>query len=60
MKLVPPNERRWRDQAGAGVGIGFRTPGGLDWLFSYGYGINAIREGDRGSQEFAVALEKTF
>jgi hypothetical protein len=60
MKLVPPNENQWRDQLGAGTGIGFRTPGNLDWLVSYGYGPDAPREGGRGSQEIAVALEKSF
>ena len=58
--LVPPNLKKWYDRSGVGAGIGFRGPGSLDWLVSYGDGINANHDGGRDNQEFAVALERAF
>ncbi len=60
MKLVPPNEPVWISRSGVGAGIGFRTPGRLDWIVSYGYGINATRDGGPGNHEIALALEHSF
>ena len=45
---------------GVGAGVGFRGFWGVDMLISYGYGFEAIRNGHRGGQEVAVALEKQF
>jgi hypothetical protein len=60
MKLVPPNLQTWIGRSGVGAGIGFRALGGLDWLISYGYGINPTPDGGHGNHEFAVALERSF
>jgi len=59
-RAVPPDQPNWRSLPGVGAGVGFRTFWGVDVLISYGYGFEAIRNGDRGGQEVAIALQKQF
>ena len=60
MKPVPPATPDWDNIFGVGAGVSFRALWDIDWLISYGYGINAIRDGDRGGHEVGLALEKKF
>jgi len=60
LKPVPPAASDWHNIFGVGAGVSFRALWDIDWLISYGYGINAIRDGDRGGHEVGLALEKNF
>jgi hypothetical protein len=60
LKQVPPAQQDWDNIFGIGVGVGFRAPWGINTLLTYGYGFNAVRDGDRGGHELALALEKSF
>jgi hypothetical protein len=57
---VAPMARDYDNYFGTGAGISFRGPWKSDVLFSYGYGFNAVRNGDRGGHEIAVGLERQF
>jgi hypothetical protein len=57
---VAPQDGRWHHYIGIGAGVSFRALGGTDVLLSYGYGVNALRDGRHGSHEIAIALEKQF
>ena len=50
----------WHSFFGVGAGIGFNTFWDTTFLISYGYGINAVRNGDRGGHEVGIALERKF
>ena len=52
--------RDWHSFLGAGAGLSFRGPWATDIIVSYGYGFNALRNGDRGGHEVGLALEKQF
>ena len=58
IKPVPPESPDWNNIFGVGAGLNFRAFGDIDFLISYGYGINAIRRGDHGGHEVGLALEK--
>jgi hypothetical protein len=57
---VPPLEREFHNYFGVGAGISVRGPWKTDTLLSYGYGINAVRNGHRGGNEVALGLERQF
>jgi hypothetical protein len=57
---VPPLAREYDNYFGAGAGVSFRGPWRTDFLLSYGYGFNAVRNGDRGGHEVALGLERQF
>ncbi len=57
---VPPLAREYHNYFGVGTGFSFRGPWDTDMLLSYGYGVNAIRNGDRGGHEVALGLERQF
>jgi hypothetical protein len=57
---VPPLAPEYHNYVGVGSGVSFRGPWKTDFLLSYGYGINAERNGDRGGHEVALGLEKQF
>ncbi len=57
---VPPLARDYDNYFGVGAGASFRGPWKIDFLLSYGYGFNAVRNGDRGGHEVALGLEKQF
>lgn len=50
----------WHSYIGVGTGLGFNALWNTDFLVSYGYGVNAVRNGDRGGHEVGFALEKKF
>jgi hypothetical protein len=50
----------WHHFVGVGAGVSFRALWNINGLLSYGYGVNAIREGRHGGHEVALALEKQF
>ncbi len=60
VKPVPPDPPDWDNIFGIGTGLSFRAIRNIDWLISYGYGINAIRDGTRGAHEIGLALQKQF
>lgn len=60
IKPVAPQPREWDNYFGVGAGLGFRAWWDVDVLVSYGYGFNAVRNGDRGGHEVGLALEKKF
>lgn len=57
---VAPQDGQWHNYTGLGVGLGCRVFANIDLLVSYGYGINALRDGTHGGHEIALALEKQF
>jgi hypothetical protein len=57
---VPPLEREYHNYFGVGSGVSFRAPWKTDVLLSYGYGINAVRNGGHGGHEVALGLERQF
>jgi hypothetical protein len=57
---VAPMARDYDNYFGVGAGVSFRGPWKTDFLVSYGYGINAVRNGDRGGHEIALGLERHF
>ena len=57
---VPPQSRESHNYFGVGAGVSFHGFWKTDWLISYGYGINAVRNGDRGGNEIGLALERKF
>jgi hypothetical protein len=57
---VPPETRDTHNYFGVGMGLSFRALWDTDFLVSYGYGINAVRNGEHGGQEIGLALEKKF
>jgi hypothetical protein len=57
---VPPEARDTHNYFGVGTGLSFRALWDTDFLVSYGYGINAVRDGERGGQELGLAMEKKF
>ncbi|HUJ10981.1 MAG TPA: hypothetical protein VL171_13235 [Verrucomicrobiae bacterium] len=59
-RSVPPDDDAKRILPGVGTGVGFRSFWQTDVLLSYGYGFNAVRNGDRGGHEVAVGLERKF
>ena len=60
IKSPPPAPDDWHNYFGVGAGLGFRGPWHTDWLVSYGYGINAVRNGEHGGHEIGLALERVF
>ena len=50
----------WHGLFGVGAGIGFRAFGEVDLLLTYGYGVDAVRNGNHGGHEFGIALERKF
>jgi hypothetical protein len=46
--------------AGTGSGVSFQGPWETQWLFGYGYGINAQRRGDHGGHELFTQMSKQF
>jgi len=60
LKPVPPAAPDWDNIFGVGAGLSFHALWNVDWLISYGYGINAVRDGNRGGHEIGLALEKQF
>jgi hypothetical protein len=60
LKPVPPEAPDWHNIFGVGAGLSFRAFWDIDWLLSYGYGINALRDGHHGGQEIGLALQKKF
>ena len=60
LKPVPPEASDWHNIFGVGAGLSFHAFWDVDWLISYGYGINAVRTGDHGGHEVGLALEKKF
>ncbi len=57
---VPPGDGDWHNYFGIGVGLGCRAWFNTRVLLTYGYGFNAIRNGERGGHEISLALEKHF
>lgn len=57
---VQPLARDYDNYFGVGAGVSVRVGRNIDLLVSYGYGVNAIRNGDRGGHEVAIGLEKNF
>ncbi len=60
IKPPPPEPGEYHNYLGVGAGVGFRGPWKSNWLVSYGYGINAVREGEHGGHEVSLAFEKKF
>jgi len=60
VKPVPPEPPDWHNVLGVGSALSFRTLWDTDLLISYGYGINAVRDGHHGSDEIGLALQKQF
>lgn len=60
VKPVPPEAPDWHNLLGVGTALSFRAIGDIDWLISYGYGINAVRDGHNGGHEIGLALQKKF
>ncbi len=60
LKQVPPGPDEWHNFFGVGTGLSFRAFWETNWLLTYGYGINAVRNGDHGGHEIGVAMEKTI
>jgi hypothetical protein len=60
LKPVPPEAPDWDNFFGVGAGVSFRALWDVDWLISYGYGVNAVRHGNHGGHEVGIALEKKF
>jgi hypothetical protein len=50
----------WHNFFGVGAGLSFFAPWQTRVLVNYGYGFNAIRNGDRGGHEVGLTLEKRF
>jgi len=59
-KPVPPAAGDWHNLLGVGAGVSLRAFWGIRTLVTYGYGINAVRNGNHGNHEIALALEKSF
>src|SRR6185295_11727983 len=59
-KLVPPQDNQWHHYFGAGAGVSFQTIWDIKTVVSYGYGFNAVRNGDHGAHEIGLALQKEF
>jgi len=57
---VPPEDRDTHNYFGVGTGVSFRAWWDTDFLVSYGYGFNAVRDGEHGGHEIGLALEKKF
>ena len=55
-----PTRVKYLRDIGIGTGLSFRALKNIDWLISYGYGINALREGTRGGHELGLALQREF
>lgn len=51
---------KWRPFTGLGAGLSCRAWWDTDVLVSYGYGVQAVRDGHRGGHEIALALERRF
>jgi hypothetical protein len=60
LDVVTGSADEWHSVFGVGAGVSFRTFWDVEMLVSYGYGINAVRNGDRGGHEIGLALEKKF
>ncbi len=50
----------WHSFVGVGAGVSFRAVWDIHALITYGYGVNAVRNGDHGGHEVGLALEKNF
>lgn len=50
----------WQSATGLGAGVSLTGPFGGEFLVSYGYGIDAIRKGERGGQEVAFKFFMSF
>jgi hypothetical protein len=57
---VLPLATEYHNYFGTGAGVSFRGPWNSDVLLSYGYGFNALRNGDHGGHEVALGVEKEF
>jgi hypothetical protein len=55
-----PQPADFHNYFGTGAGLGFLGPCRTRCLLTYGYGINAVRNGDRGGHEVGLAVEKQF
>jgi hypothetical protein len=53
-------EDDWNDYTGAGCGVSFRAFWGVHTLIQYGYGFDAVRNGETGGHEIGLAFEKKF
>jgi hypothetical protein len=51
---------QWHSFIGVGTGVSFRTVWDIHALVTYGYGVNAVRNENRGGHEVGLALEKQF
>jgi len=60
VKPVPPELPDWHNIFGVGAGLSFRAFWDINWLVTYGYGINALRDGDHGGHEIGLGLQKEF
>ena len=60
LKPVPPEPDNWHNYFGVGAGLGLRAWWNTQALVSYGYGINAVRDGRNGGHEVGLGLEKKF
>lgn len=60
LRGVPPLSADWHNYFGTGAGLSFVTIGDIRALVNYGYGINALRNGDRGGHEIGLALQRQF
>ncbi|HTS19457.1 MAG TPA: hypothetical protein VMP11_17915 [Verrucomicrobiae bacterium] len=60
LKPVPPDTPDWHNILGVGTAVSFRAVWNTYWLISYGYGINAVRDGHNGGHEVGLALQKQF
>jgi hypothetical protein len=57
---VAPLAREYHNYIGVGTGVSFRLGRNVDMLVSYGYGVNAVRNSDRGGHEIGLGVEKQF
>lgn len=60
IKPPAPEAQEWSHYFGVGAGLAFPGFWKTTCLVSYGYGINAVRNGSDGGHEVAFALEKQF
>jgi hypothetical protein len=60
IKPPPPQADDWNNYFGVGAAVGFYLPWRVEALLGYGYGFEAVRNGQRGGDEVSFALEKKF
>lgn len=57
---VLPLARDYDNYFGLGTGVSFKVGKSVAMLVSYGYGVNAVRNGNHGGHEVALGMEKQF